>query len=226
VLAGDESAPDNCTAWVIIEHPLGVDPDVSIILHDPEGDIIRHWPLPALTVSLVQGWNDVCYVGPEADVADATADIADDLLAVYLYDPTDTTDSWKAYFPSNPDISDLDTLLPFDQLFILMGASADWEQEIQALPDSVDLVGASAESSVPGAWNSVCYAGADKAAEEATSDIEGGFEIMYTLGKDQAWRRYIPGRADIPDTLTTLHRFDSVILLVTAEGGTTWVFDP
>jgi hypothetical protein len=226
VLAGDKNAAAECTAWVVIEHPLGVDPDVSIILHDPEGDIMRHWPLPALTVNLVQGWNDVCYAGPEADVADATADIADNLLAVYLYDPTDTTDSWKAYFPSNPDISDLDTLMPFDQLFILMGASADWVQEIQALPDSVDLVGASAADSVPGAWNSVCYAGADKAAEEATSDIEGGFQIMYTLGKDQAWRRYIPGRADIPDTLTTLHRFDSVILLVTAEGGTTWVFDP
>jgi hypothetical protein len=36
----------------------------------------------------------------------------------------------------------------------------------------------------------------------------------------------VPGRPEIPDTLTTLHRFDSVILLVTAEGGTTWVFDP
>jgi hypothetical protein len=226
VLAGDEDADAVCTAWVVIEHPLGVDPDVSIVLHDPEGDVMRHWPLPALIVGLVQGWNDVCYVGPEDDVEDAMADILEDVLAVYLYDATATDDAWMAYFPDNPDISDLDVLLPYDQLFILMAANADWSQQIQALPDEVDLVGASADDGTAGAWNSVCYAGADKATEEATSDIDGDFEVMYTLGSDQMWRRYVPGRPEIPDTLTTLHRFDSVILLVTAEGGTTWVFDP
>jgi hypothetical protein len=226
VLEADEDADAVCTAWVVIEHPLGVDPDVSIVLHDPEGDVMRHWPLPELIVGLVQGWNDVCYVGPEDDIEDAMADILDDVLAVYLYDATATDDAWMAYFPDNPDISDLDVLLPYDQLFILMAANADWAQQIQALPDDVDLVGASADDGTAGAWNSVCYAGADKATEEATSDINGDFEVMYTLGSDQMWRRYIPGRAEIPDTLTTLHRFDSVILLVTAEGGTTWVFDP
>ncbi len=49
---------------------------------------------------------------------------------------------------------------------------------------------------------------------------------MYTLGSDQMWRRYVPLRPDIPDTLTTLHRFDSVILLVTSEGEVIWEFDP
>ena len=226
----DEARPvredDECQAWIVIQHPLGEDPDVSVIFHDPEGDVVLHWPVAELIVGLVQGWNDVCYVDDVDDVEDAMADFIDDVLAVYLYDATDTEDAWKAFFPDNADLSDLDVLLPYDQLFVLMAASADWAQAIQALPDSVVLVGASAEDEVAGAWNSVCYAGPDKATSEATSDIEGDFVVMYTLGSDQAWRRYVPGRPEIPDTLTTLHRFDSVILLVTAEGGTTWVFDP
>ncbi len=226
----DEARPvredGECQAWIVIQHPLGEDPDVSVIFHDPEGDVVLHWPVTELIVGLVQGWNDVCYVDDDADVEDAMADFIDDVLAVYLYDATDTEDAWKAFFPDNADLSDLDVLLPYDQLFVLMAASADWTQAIQALPDDVVLVGASAEDEVAGAWNSVCYAGPDKATSEATSDIEGDFVVMYTLGSDQAWRRYVPGRPEIPDTLTTLHRFDSVILLVTAEGGTTWVFDP
>jgi len=226
----DEARPvredEECQAWVVIQHPLGEDPDVSVIFHDPEGDVVLHWPVAELIVGLVQGWNDVCYVDDDADVEDAMADFIDDVLAVYLYDATDTEDAWKAFFPDNADLSDLDVLLPYDQLFVLMAASADWAQAIQALPDDVVLVGASAEDEVAGAWNSVCYAGPDKATSEATSDIEGDFVIMYTLGSDQAWRRYVPGRPESPDTLTTLHRFDSVILRVTAEGGTTWVFDP
>ncbi len=35
---------DECQAWIVIAHPLGRDPDVSVILHDPEGVITRHWP--------------------------------------------------------------------------------------------------------------------------------------------------------------------------------------
>jgi len=221
----EDSDRPECQAWVLIEHPLGEDPDVSVVFNDPEGRITRHWPLAELLVSLVQGWNDVCYVDEDATVEEATADL-DDVLAVYLYDATDTEDAWKAWFPGNPDISDLDLLLPYDQLFILMGASATWAQHITALPVSVTLEGASADDGTAGAWNSVCYAGADKATEEATSNISSSFVIMYTLGSDQAWRRYVPDRPEIPDTLTTLHTFDSVILLVTAEGGTTWVFDP
>ena len=126
----------------------------------------------------------------------------------------------------------LDPVMPYDQLFILMAGSGIWVQDNIAAgaPASnkdqrVDLAGASADDATLAAWNSVCYAGVDKTAEEATSDISSAFEIMYTLGSDQAWRRYIPDRPDIPDTLTTLHQFDSVILLVTAEGGITWVFD-
>ncbi len=217
---------DECQAWVIIEHPLGEEPDVSVRFHDPEGVILRHWPPSELLVNLVQGWNDSCYVGPDDSIEDAMADVIDDVLAVYRFNPDQT---WERYFPGRCDeegLCTMETLESYNQLFILMGASAPWAQLIEAPPVSVDLVGASAEDEVAGAWNSVCYAGTDKAAEEATSDISSAFVIMYTLGSDQAWRRYVPGRPEIPDTLTTLHQFDSVVLLVTAEGGITWVFDP
>ncbi|MGQ9573308.1 MAG: hypothetical protein ACUVV3_09045 [Dehalococcoidia bacterium] len=218
---------DECQAWIVIEHPLGAEINVSIIFHDPEGKISRHWPPSELIIGLVQGWNDSCYAGYPGDVeAILTAGtIIDDVLAVYRYDAADTDDPWKRWLPGRED-NDLLELNSYDQLFILMAANRDWVQPITAMPVSVDLVGASAEDGVPAAWNSVCYVGADKAAEEATLDIEGDFVIMYQLAKDQSWRRYLPGRPEVPDTLTVLHRFDSVILLVTAEGGTTWVFDP
>ncbi len=245
VLAGDEDLfddsglawhdpyysdqPDECQAWVLIEHPLGAELDVSVLFNDPEGVILRHWPLSELTVGLVQGWNDVCYADEDTTVEDAMADIIDDVMAVYRFNVDQT---WDRHFPGRCDeeglctLDDVNTLESYDQLFILMAASADWTQVITALPVSVPLAGASAEDEVAGAWNSVCYAGLDKATDEATLDIGGDFVIMYSLGTDQMWRRYVPDRPEIPDTLTTLHTFDSVILLVTAEGGTTWVFDP
>jgi hypothetical protein len=220
-------AEEDCQAWIVIEHPLGEEPNVSVRFHDPEGVILRHWPPSELIVSLVQGWNDSCYVGPEATVEDAMADIIDDVLAVYRFTADQT---WERYFPGHCEDAEglctIETIKPYDQLFILMAASAEWTQLIQVLPTSVDLAGASATDDVPGAWNSVCYAGADKATEEAIRDIESGVVIMYQLGSDQAWRRYVPARPEIPDTLTTLHRFDSAVLLVITEGGITWVFDP
>jgi len=218
---------DECQAWVIIEHPIDEEPNVSVVFHDPEGDINRHWPPTELMVNLVQGWNDSCYVDDEMPVEDAMAAFIDDVRAVYRFNSDQT---WDRNFPGRCEedetLCTLETIEPYDQLFILMGASTIWTQLITAPPVSVDLAGASADDEVLASWNSVCYAGTDKAADEATSDISSAFQIMYTLGADQAWRRYVPDRPDVPDTLTTLHQFDSVILLVTAEGGVTWVFDP
>jgi hypothetical protein len=211
-------AEEDCQAWIVIEHPLGEEPNVSVRFHDPEGVILRHWPPSELTVSLVQYWNDSCYAGPSQPIEEAMADIIDNVLAVYRYTADQT---WEGYFPGRCEEAEglctIETLEPYDQLFILMSASADWLQVIQAPPTSADLVEA---------WNSVCYTGVDKATEEATWDIESAFAIMYQLGSDQAWRRYVPARPEIPDTLTTLHMFDSVVLLVTTEGGITWTFDP
>ena len=211
-------AEEDCQAWIVIEHPLGEEPNVSVRFHDPEGVILRHWPPSELTVSLVQYWNDSCYAGPSQPIEEAMADIIDNVLAVYRYTADQT---WEGYFPGRCEEAEglctITDLNPYDQLFILMSASADWLQVIQAPPTSADLVTA---------WNSICYTGVDKATEEAVRDIDSAFAIMYQLGSDQAWRRYVPARPEIPDTLTTLHMFDSVVLLVTTEGGITWTFDP
>jgi len=227
-------AKEDCQAWIVVEHPLGEEPNVSIRFHDPEGIILRHYPQAEVTVQLVQNWNDSCYVGPEAKIEDAMAAIIDNVKAVYRYNADDQT--FDQYFPGRcaeaEGLCTFDTIKPYDQLFILMAASDSWVVgpiAAGAPADNkdaqIDLVGATAASNVPGAWNSVCYAGADETTEEATRSIESGLAIMYQLGSDQMWRRYVPGRPEIPDTLTTLHRYDSVVLLVTSEGGITWVFD-
>ena len=80
-------------------------------------------------------------------------------------------------------------------------------------------------------WTSVCYAGESKGVEDATSNIIGDFEILYSLGSDQLWRRFVPGRAELTN-IVTLNQYTSVFLLVTAEDVdgdgvvSTWVFDP
>ena len=214
----DRVKEGECQAWVLIEHPMGAQLEISVLFDDPEGRITRHWPPTELEVDLVQGWNDSCYVDEEATVEEAMAGFIDDVLAVYRYN---ADQSWDRHFPGQCEddetLCTIEALSSYDQLFILMGASATWTQLITAPLVDVDLVPA---------WNSVCYAGVDKLTEDATRDIETAFAIMYTLGTDQAWRRYVPDRPDIPNTLPTLHQFDSVILLVTAEGPITWRFDP
>ncbi|KPK47317.1 MAG: hypothetical protein AMJ77_03525 [Dehalococcoidia bacterium SM23_28_2] len=213
-----------CQAWVLIEHPAGAELEVSVSFDDPEGRIIRHYPPTELTVFLQTGWNDSCYAGPEGDIEDIMDDagLLEDLIAVYRLDPLDTADPWDGYFPSSPEASDLETLMPYDQLFILTAASGSWSQEItvgalaNGKDEQVDLVVG---------WNSVCYAGGLKTTEEAVSPIAGDFSIMYNLSSS-GWLRYIPGRPEVPDTLTSLDRFMSVFLLVTAADGTTWAFGP
>ncbi|MCJ7510191.1 MAG: thrombospondin type 3 repeat-containing protein [Dehalococcoidia bacterium] len=226
-------ATEDCQAWIVIEHPLGVVPDVSIFLHDPEGDITRHWPRADVTVPLVLNWNDSCYVGEEAPIEEAMADIIDNVAAGYRF--VADGQKWEQYFPDRceevADLCTFDTLKPYDQLFILMKDPAEWivgPIAAGAPADNKDsqvfLAGAS--GSEPGAWNSVCYAGIDKPTEEAVSDIESGLAIMYQLGSDQGWRYYVPGRPEIEDTLTTLHQYSSVVMLVTTKDGITWKFDP
>ena len=72
-------------------------------------------------------------------------------------------------------------------------------------------------------WNSVCYAGADKAPEEAAASINNNLVIMYTLASDQTWRRYVPNRDELTNIIT-LNQYTSVFILMTNAG--TWVFDP
>jgi hypothetical protein len=161
------------------------------------------------------------------------ADIIDDVQVIYLY----TSDQkWEMYTPGRCDnavLCTIEKLEPYDQLFILMKASAAWVVKPIVAGEAADnkdqqvvLAGAKASDSVPGAWNSVCYAGKEKPTEEAVSGISTALAVMYKLGTDQMWRYYVPGRDDIGDTLTTLYPYDSVLLLITAEGGVTWQFDP
>lgn len=220
---------EECMAWIVIEHPADEDPDVSVYLHDPEGTITRHWPPTTLLVNLVTGWNDACYVGPEATVEDAAEDLLGDLnesgvidlLAIYRFNNEEQTfDRW---FPeAEADVNTIETLEPYDQLFVLMELGIDWLQEITPAPESADLVEA---------WNSICYAGASKGVEDATSNIIGDFEILYSLGSDQMWRRFVPGEAWLTN-IVTLNQYTSVFLLVTTEDAdgdgvaATWIFDP
>jgi hypothetical protein len=218
----DPASPDECQAWIIIEHPADETPNVSVVFYDPEGNIDRHWPESTYLSVLVPGWNDSCYTGPEQPVDDAVADLLVDsngdtildLIAIYRVD--NETQAWQRYFPGRPEISTITTLNPYDQLFILMEAGADWLMEITMPPTSATLVEG---------WNSVCYAGAGKSADEALAGIQGPFSALYTVGSDQGWRRYVPG---VPwaTNIATLNQFTSVSMLVTAAGGATWIFDP
>jgi len=234
VQVGPRDAIDDeeCQAWIVIEHPVDEEPDVSVYLPDPEGTITRHWPPTTLLVNLVTGWNDACYVGPEADVDDAAEDLLGDLnesgvidlLAIYRFNNGEQTfDRW---FPdAEADVNTIEKLgesEDYDQLFVLMELGIDWLQEITPAPESADLVEG---------WSSICYAGASKGVEDATSNIIGDFEILYSLGSDQMWRRFVPGEAWLTN-IVTLNQYTSVFLLVTTEDvdgdgvAATWIFNP
>jgi hypothetical protein len=137
-----------------------------------------------------------------------------DLIAIYRLNAADQ--AWERYFPGRPDVSTIATLSPYDQLFILMEAGANWAMEITTPPTGATLVEG---------WNSVCYAGASEGPDEATANIQGDFAVLYTVGSDQGWRRYVPGEAWATN-IVTLNQFTSVSMLVTATGGATWTFDP
>jgi len=170
--------------------------------------------LPEVAIPMVAGWNDKCYAGEEMDVEDALTGIADKVVAIYILNPSQAFDRW---FPNRPDVSTITTLDPYDQLFVLMSEAGSWQQEQSAQTQpSVDLVQG---------WNSVCYTGQTKPAEEATTGIADAIGILYQLLDTQAWARYVPNRPEITN-ISTLTHLDSVILLVTQQGGTTWVFDP
>jgi len=165
-------------------------------------------------VAMAGGWNDKCYIGDEMDVEDALSGIADKVLAIYILNQSQTFDHW---FPSRSDINTIDTLQPYDQLFVLMSTAGTWSQtpSTETQP-SVSLIEG---------WNSICYTGQTKAIEEATSEIADAIGILYKFfNATQNWARYVPDNADVSN-LSTLTQLDSVFLLITQEGGITWVFD-
>jgi len=169
---------------------------------------------PPGTIMLVSGWNNVCYVGPEQLIEDALADVAEHVLAVYRMRADQGFDTW---FPNNPKASSITTVSPYQPLFILMSQYAFWPHEpVGTPPTSVPLASG---------WNSVCYTGQTKSAEEATVGVAGGFGIMYQLGSDQGWSWYVPGGAG-GSNIVQLSQYDTVLILVNQQGDTTWTFDP
>jgi hypothetical protein len=177
----------------------------------------REWgfPTPPLTLaSLSQGWNQPCYVGPEQPVEQALADIVADVQAVYRLGAGQTFDRW---FAGRPDVSNITTIRPYEPLLVLMGKDAAWSQTPSGSPPS-------SVSLAPG-WNSVCYAGQSKSADDATTGMANAFSILYRLGSDQTWGRFLPARPEL-SSITQLSQYDSVLVLMTQEGGATWTFDP
>jgi len=175
----------------------------------------RALPTASVAGSMVAGWNDRCYVGGEKSIEDALAGIASKVLAVYRLNTS--SQKFDGWFPGRSDPSNMTTLKPYDQLFILMSADGTWVQE----PSTVQQPSVSLAQG----WNSICYAGQQKATADATSGIAGEFGILYMLTQSQSWAKYVPGSPDSSD-IAELKPYDSVLVLVTKQGGTVWTFDP
>lgn len=164
-------------------------------------------------VSLVVGWNHACYAGPQQAIDAALAPIMNQALAVYRLRDDGGYDRW---FPGRPEVSTITTVNPFEPLLILMSGDASWVQDVSAMsPTSADLAMG---------WSSVCYGGLTESVDEASASISAELDMLYTLGSDQVWRRYIPGRSDISN-IGDLPYLTSVLALVTKEEGAAWKFD-
>jgi hypothetical protein len=173
-------------------------------------------PTPAAlpAIPMVAGWNDRCYIGEQMGIEDALTGIEDKVLAIYILNQSQEFDRW---FPDRPEVSNITTVNPYDQLFVLMSEASIWQQEQSAQTQpSVDLVQG---------WNSICYSGETKPVEDATSGIAEAIGILYKFLDTQAWARYVPNRPDVSN-ISTLTQLDSVLILITEEAGTQWTFDP
>jgi len=169
--------------------------------------------LPAM--AMVKGWNHKCYIGEQKGIEDALADIAGKVSALYRLSAS--RQEFDRWFPDRSDLSTITSLNPYDQLFVLMSGAGTWTQEQSA--------GQQASVSLVQGWNSICYTGQPKVVADATSGIAGKFSVLYTLGDDQTWGRYVPGRTDLSD-MTQCTQLEALLVLVTQEGGATWVFNP
>jgi hypothetical protein len=188
---------------------------------DGEEDVNRNGRVDAgetdpslVNVSLAQGWKHTCYVGEAKPIDQALATATDKVLAVYTLKDGRTFGRW---FPGRPNVSTITTLSPWDQLFVLGSEVVTWNQQFSgASQGSVTLAAG---------WNSVCYSGAPKDTQAAVAGIAKQVAVVYALQADQSWSRYVPGRLDV-STLTQAARLAALLILVTQEGGATWVFSP
>jgi subtilisin family serine protease len=170
--------------------------------------------LATVATPMVAGWNDKCYIGDEVAIEDALTGIEDRVLAIYILNQSQGFDHW---FPGKPDLSTIDTIHPYDQLFVLMSEAGTWKQE--------QSTHARASANLVQGWNSVCYGGATKGMDTATAAISGKIGLIYALQSDQTWGRYVPGRPEISD-IAQCTWLEALLVLVTQESGATWVFNP
>jgi len=214
-------ANDNC--------PLDANPDQTDTDGDGLGDACDPSPSPSPTPPSTPtpgltptptppspgiAWVHSCYLGASQPIEDAFAPISGNVLAAYRLRSDQGFDRW---FPGRPEVSTMTVLNPYDALFLLMASDATWLQEPWGeSPTSVDLVFG---------WNSVCYAGQTKDATTAMAGIADRLAIAYALGPGSAWKRFVPGRPDVSN-LSQLDSFTPVLVLVTEDDGTPWLFDP
>jgi hypothetical protein len=167
-----------------------------------------------VAASLAQGWTQICYVGGSAPVDQALGSAGDKILAVYRLGATQTFDRW---FPGRPEVSNIVALGPYDQLFVMASEAVTWNQQFS---------GASHGSAVLAqGWNAVCYGGATTDMDTASAGISGQVGVIYALEADQTWGRYVPGRPEVSD-MAQCERLYALLVLVTAEDGTNWIFNP
>jgi hypothetical protein len=181
---------------------------------DSDGDGIGDACEGLVLRTLLPGWNQVCYAGTAQPIEDALAPLLNGIAAVYRLRPDQGYDRW---FPGNPQVSTITTLSPYESLFVLMTGSGSWYQ--------TPSEGAPTSAGLSQGWNSVCYVGGTKSAADATASVTAALAILYRLGSDQTWGRYVPGRPDVT-TIAQLDQYDAVLMLVTEPGGATWTFDP
>jgi hypothetical protein len=193
---------DNC--------PLVANADQADSAGDGTGDACEGL---ALGIPLVAGWNHVCYTEAAQPVDQGLTPLAGKVLAAYRLKPGGTYDRW---FPGRPDVTTMEILGSYETLFILMSENTVWAQQPSPAPGTVSL---------GQGWNAACYLGKAKSPADATAGIANQLGILYVLGSDHTWTRYVPGRPEVTNT-AQLEQYDAVLMLVTESGGTTWTFDP
>ena len=191
------------------------DGTISVISDALSGGTPTPTPPPGATAfTLAAGWNHVCYIGAEQPIEDALAPFLADVAAVYGLRSDQGYDRW---FPGKPEVSTITTVGPYKPLLLLMTGGATWHQSPSG--------SSPASASLAQGWNSICYTGATKPPGDATSGITEDLSILYVLGGNQAWSRYVPSRPEVSN-IAQLEQYDAVLMLVTEPDPTTWTFDP
>lgn len=103
--------------------------DVLFVLMSAGATWIQQAPMAQQhSVSLVQGWNSICYTGQQEAAADATSGIAEKFGILYML--TDSQ-SWATFVPNRPDLSDISQLKAYDPILVLVTreGGAQWAFE-------------------------------------------------------------------------------------------------